>query len=173
MPRQRALPPDAEVAIAPKMQPLVLRTDGSIKTLSLAFLADLENDWREHGPEALFSATVVGLRARRPDKLTMSTGVDYAVDTVNPKSDRMNTLAFQRRYGRWAVITGASDGIGREFARELFEYLRQLTKQHFATPPPIPYFALIARITSVIYERPIDRKNVRNWIHSRRRPNRR
>ena len=34
-----------------KIQPLVLRTDGSIKTLSLAFLADLENDWREHGPE--------------------------------------------------------------------------------------------------------------------------
>ena len=51
MPRRRALPPDAEVAIAPKMRPLVLRSDGSIKTLSMAFLADLENDWREHGPE--------------------------------------------------------------------------------------------------------------------------
>lgn len=26
---------------------------------------------------------------------------------------------FRGRYGRWAVVTGASDGIGREFAREL------------------------------------------------------
>ncbi len=26
---------------------------------------------------------------------------------------------FLSRYGRWAVVTGASDGIGREFAREL------------------------------------------------------
>jgi hypothetical protein len=42
MRRQRALSPDAEVAIAPKMQPLLLRTDDSIKTLSLAFLAHLE-----------------------------------------------------------------------------------------------------------------------------------
>ena len=61
MPRRRALPPDAEVAIAPKMRPLVLRSDGSIKTLSMAFLADLENDWREHGPE-IFAT----LRAKFP-----------------------------------------------------------------------------------------------------------
>jgi uncharacterized protein len=27
--------------------------------------------------------------------------------------------AFQYKYGDWAVVTGASDGIGREFAREL------------------------------------------------------
>lgn len=26
---------------------------------------------------------------------------------------------FVRHYGSWAVVTGASDGIGREFAREL------------------------------------------------------
>ena len=26
---------------------------------------------------------------------------------------------FLSRYGHWAVVTGASDGIGREFAREL------------------------------------------------------
>jgi len=31
----------------------------------------------------------------------------------------MKEVAFQRRYGSWAVVTGASDGIGREFAREL------------------------------------------------------
>ena len=31
----------------------------------------------------------------------------------------MNRRSFQDRYGPWAVVTGASDGIGREFAREL------------------------------------------------------
>lgn len=32
----------------------------------------------------------------------------------SPKAD-----SFQYKYGTWAVVTGASDGIGREFAREL------------------------------------------------------
>lgn len=31
----------------------------------------------------------------------------------------MNDRSFESRYGPWAVITGASDGIGREFAKEL------------------------------------------------------
>lgn len=31
----------------------------------------------------------------------------------------MSPLAFHERFGPWAVVTGASDGIGREFAREL------------------------------------------------------
>lgn len=29
------------------------------------------------------------------------------------------TAAFRQRYGQWALVTGASDGIGREFARQL------------------------------------------------------
>jgi len=33
----------------------------------------------------------------------------------------MKSLAFHNRYGSWAVVTGASDGIGREFARDLAE----------------------------------------------------
>lgn len=51
----RQLPPDTAVVIRPDLSniPLVLRHQGSIKTLSLAFLADLENDWRIEGPEAI------------------------------------------------------------------------------------------------------------------------
>ncbi len=31
----------------------------------------------------------------------------------------MNRQAFVQRYGPWAVVTGASDGIGRAFAEQL------------------------------------------------------
>ena len=34
----------------------------------------------------------------------------------------MNTKQFQSKYGSWAIVTGASDGIGREFARVLAKY---------------------------------------------------
>lgn len=36
-----------------------------------------------------------------------------------PRAPDAATPAFRQRYGAWAVVTGASDGIGREFAREL------------------------------------------------------
>lgn len=35
------------------------------------------------------------------------------------KLRHVETTAFKRRYGPWALVTGASDGIGREIAREL------------------------------------------------------
>jgi short-subunit dehydrogenase len=37
-----------------------------------------------------------------------------AIKTLTPRQER-----WRERYGPWAVVTGASDGIGREFARQL------------------------------------------------------
>jgi uncharacterized protein len=34
-------------------------------------------------------------------------------------NDHASTTGFAKRYGPWAVVTGASEGIGREFAHEL------------------------------------------------------
>jgi hypothetical protein len=47
--RRALLPPDAEVMINGKMEPLLIEGGQLVKTLSIGFLADLEEDWRAHG----------------------------------------------------------------------------------------------------------------------------
>ena len=63
-----------------------------------------------------------------PCLLTVSTIVVTLVDTVNKRvimnlrvNDEKQMLIPKgpSRYGRWAVVTGASEGIGKAFAREL------------------------------------------------------
>ena len=49
MTRIRPFAPNAEVAMRRTLEPLILKGSGTVKTLSTAFLADLENDWRNHG----------------------------------------------------------------------------------------------------------------------------
>ncbi|ULP40627.1 SDR family NAD(P)-dependent oxidoreductase [Mycobacterium lentiflavum] len=60
--------------------------------------------------------------------LTVSTMVPTLVDSVNHARETgaamqtratATTSAFARRYGPWALVTGASDGIGREFVTQL------------------------------------------------------
>ena len=51
MPRVRAIPPDAEVALGARLNPILLKGAGTVKSLSAAFLADLEEDWKLHGRE--------------------------------------------------------------------------------------------------------------------------
>jgi len=51
MPRVRAIPPDAEVALGARLNPILLKGAGTVKSLSAAFLADLEEDWKLHGCE--------------------------------------------------------------------------------------------------------------------------
>jgi hypothetical protein len=51
MPRRGALPPNAEVAVRGTVEPILLKGGGTVKSLSAAFLADLEQDWLAHGKE--------------------------------------------------------------------------------------------------------------------------
>ena len=53
MPRKRQLRPDAEVVLSGQIQPVLLNGGQTIKTLSAAFLADLEAHWRTHGTKIL------------------------------------------------------------------------------------------------------------------------
>ena len=49
MPPRRRLPPNAEIAVRAHMEPVLLKGGETVKSLSTAFLADLEEDWRTHG----------------------------------------------------------------------------------------------------------------------------
>jgi hypothetical protein len=53
---RKPLPPDAEVMINGKMEPLLIEGGQLVKTLSIGFLADLEEDWRTHGKKGFPSA---------------------------------------------------------------------------------------------------------------------
>ena len=76
MPRKRALPEDAEIAISGRIEPVVVSGGNTVKALSAAFLADLEEDWRQHGkkifpilrekhPQAYFNGLVALSRVIR------------------------------------------------------------------------------------------------------------
>ena len=51
MPPRRRLPENAEIAVRARMEPVLLKGGETVKSLSIAFLADLEEDWRRHGKE--------------------------------------------------------------------------------------------------------------------------
>ena len=38
----------------------------------------------------------------------------------------MNTMKFAQKYGNWAIVTGASAGIGEEFATQLASQKKNL-----------------------------------------------
>ena len=52
MPKSRSLKKDAEIAVIPG-NPLVLRGARNVRTLSAAFIADLQEDWEKYGTQIL------------------------------------------------------------------------------------------------------------------------
>jgi hypothetical protein len=76
MTRRRALPEDAEVAISGRIEPVLVNGGATIKSMSAAFLADLQEDWlqfgkkifpilREKHPQAYFNGLVALSRVIR------------------------------------------------------------------------------------------------------------
>jgi hypothetical protein len=53
MPRKRALPEDAEIAISGRIEPVLVNGGATIKSMSAAFMADVERAWRKHGAKVL------------------------------------------------------------------------------------------------------------------------
>ena len=50
---RKPLPPDAEVLINGKIEPLLIEGGQLVKSLSIGFLADFEEHWRSHGKKVL------------------------------------------------------------------------------------------------------------------------
>ena len=110
MPRKRALPEDAEVAISGRIGPVMVNGGATIKSMSAAFMADVERAWRKHGPkvldvlaekhpQALFGGMVAMSKIVRWDTTTDDTGfrrtmtpdeiMDKLEERVGPKGRRI------------------------------------------------------------------------------------
>jgi 2-polyprenyl-3-methyl-5-hydroxy-6-metoxy-1,4-benzoquinol methylase len=119
MPRPRALPPSAEVAVRAHMEPVLLKGGETVKSLSTAFLADLEEDWRHHGKE-IFPI----LRAKYPQAyfqgiVSLARIIRWDVDP---------TGAFNRTLSPEEIMDKLEQRVGPE-GRELFEqFLRKVNK---------------------------------------------
>jgi hypothetical protein len=48
-----ALPEDAEIAISGRIEPVLVNGGATIKSMSAAFMADVERAWRKHGAKVL------------------------------------------------------------------------------------------------------------------------
>jgi hypothetical protein len=90
MPRKRALPEDAEIAISGRIEPVLVNGGATIKSMSAAFMADVERAWRQHGakvldvlaekyPQAFFGGMVAMTKVIRWETATDAGGFDRAM----------------------------------------------------------------------------------------------
>jgi hypothetical protein len=88
--RKRALPADAEVAISGRIEPVLINGGATIKSMSAAFMADVERAWRKHGakvldvlaekyPQAFFGGMVAMSKVIRWETATDAGGFDRAM----------------------------------------------------------------------------------------------
>ena len=117
MPPRRRLPPNAEIAVRAHMEPVLLKGGETVKSLSTAFLADLEEDWRQHGKE-IFPV----LREKYPQAyfqgiVSLARIIRWDVDPTRP---------FDRTLSPEEIMDKLEERVGPE-GRKLFEkFIRQV-----------------------------------------------
>ena len=101
------------------VEPILLKGGGTVKSLSAAFLADLEEDWRQHGKE-IFSV----LREKYPQAYFQ--GIVSLARII--KWDVDPTGAFNRTLSPEEIMDKLEERVGPE-GRKLFEqFLRKVNK---------------------------------------------
>jgi len=116
---RKPLPPDAEVMINGKMEPLLIEGGQLVKTLSIGFLADLEEDWRAHGKK-VFPV----LREKYPQAYF---GGLVALSKVI-KWDANDTAMFDQTLTPEQIMDKLEQRVGPE-GRKLFErFLRDVNR---------------------------------------------
>jgi hypothetical protein len=121
MPPRRRLPANAEIAVRAHMEPVLLKGGETVKSLSTAFLADLEEDWRNHGEE-IFPI----LRAKYPQAYFQ--GIVSLARII--KWDVDPTDVFDRALSPEEIMDKLEERVGPK-GRKLFEkFLRKVNKLH-------------------------------------------
>ena len=116
---RKPLPPDAEVMINGKMEPLLIEGGQLVKTLSIGFMADLEEDWRIQGKK-IFPI----LREKYPQAYF---GGLVALSKVI-KWDANDTAMFDQTLTPEQIMDKLEQRVGPE-GRKLFErFLRDVNK---------------------------------------------
>jgi hypothetical protein len=117
MPRSRALPPNAEIAVRANVEPILLRGGSAVKSLSAAFLADLEADWHAHGAE-IFPV----LRGKYPQAyfqgiVSLARIIHWEVGAVG---------SYDRPSSPEEILNKLEERVGPEGRRLFEEFLRQV-----------------------------------------------
>jgi hypothetical protein len=118
MTRRRPLPEDAEVAISGRIEPVLVNGGATIKSMSAAFMADVERAWRKHGPQVLdvlaekYPQAFFGGMVAMTKVIRWETGADAA--------------SFSRTLTPEEVMDKLEERVGPE-GRKLFEkFIRQV-----------------------------------------------
>jgi len=118
MPRKRALPEDAEIAISGRIEPVLVNGGATIKSMSAAFMADVERAWRKHGPKVLDV-----LAEKHPQAFF---GGMVAMTKVIRWETGADAASFSRTLTPEEVMDKLEERVGPE-GRKLFEkFIRQV-----------------------------------------------
>jgi hypothetical protein len=118
MPRKRALPEDAEVAISGRIEPVLVNGGATLKSMSAAFMADVERAWRKHGPKVLDVLAEKNPQAFFAGMVAMSKVIRWETGA--------DAASFSRTLTPEEVMDKLEERVGPE-GRKLFEkFVRQV-----------------------------------------------